>query len=274
MISRFAPSPTGYLHDGHAYSALLAAERSDALQLRIEDLDQGRSRPEFVEAIFDDLAWLGIEWTGPVLYQSERAEAYRAALARLDACGVLYPCFCTRKDIAEAGAAPHGPDGPLYPGTCRSLTDSERQDRRDTDAFALRLDSARAAQLAGPLQYSERGTRHEVTPGLLGDVVLARKDAAASYQIASVLDDAEQEISLIVRGEDLLPSVHVQRLLQALLGLPEPAYVHHALLTGADGKRLAKRNGAEPLRRLRARGTDPAAVRARLLALAKSNGDR
>ncbi|MEE4349079.1 MAG: tRNA glutamyl-Q(34) synthetase GluQRS [Pacificimonas sp.] len=276
-VIRFAPSPTGRLHRGHAYAALLVelwAERAGlTVKLRIEDLDPQRSRPEFVDAIYDDLTWLGFTWTGEPMRQSGRAEAYADALAALADLGVTYPCFCSRKDMAEAIAAPHGPDGATYPGTCRDLAAEEAKRRSETEPFAVRIDALKAADLAGHLNYTERGERRMAHPALLGDVVLARKDAAASYHLASVVDDAAQGVDHILRGEDLLPSVHVHRLLQALLGLPEPRYRHHALVLGDDGQRLAKRNGARPLADLRAAGVAPDALRCDLTALAKANRD-
>ena len=270
-VSRFAPSPTGRLHEGHAFSALVAHELSagagGAFRLRIEDLDQGRSRAEFVEGIYEDLEWLGLEWAEPVLVQSERSGVYQEALRELLAMGVAYPCFCTRRDIAAAGAAPHGPDGPLYPGTCRDLG-REGTARAEGEAHAIRLDAAAAATLTGPLAFADKGRSVKVDPELLGDVVLARKDAAAAYHLAATLDDAAQDVTLIVRGEDLLPSTHVHRVLQALLGLRAPSYHHHRLLLGPDGERLSKRNGARPLADLRAAGISAEDLASRLRSLA------
>jgi glutamyl-Q tRNA(Asp) synthetase len=276
-ITRFAPSPTGELHLGHAYAALFAwrhaGEDPARFRLRIEDLDSGRSQPEHEEAIRRDLDWLGIASDAPALRQSERADAYRTALDALDAAGLLYPCFCTRAEIrAEieaAGAAPHGPpggtagpDGPLYPGTCRGLDIVERNRRIAAgEAHALRLDIGRAVAAAGPLTWTDRARgEHTATPALFGDVVLARKDAAASYHLAVTVDDAAQGVTLVTRAEDLLPATHLHRLLQALLGLPVPVWHHHPLLTDADGKRFAKRDRAHTLRALREAGMAGEAV--------------
>ena len=258
-VTRFAPSPTGRLHLGHAYSALLAhdfaREREGSFLLRIEDIDPGRVRAEFIDGILEDMLWLGLEWDDEIIYQSERLALYAAALERLKAMGLLYPCFCTRADIAASVAAPHGPDGPLYPGTCRGLAAPDL-----SRPHAWRLDAVKAVALAGPLVWSDHGTGIAAAPETLGDVVLARKDAPASYHLAVTVDDAEAGVSDIVRGRDLFASTHVHRLLQALLDLPVPDYHHHALLTDADGVRLAKRHAAPTLADLRARGMDPAAL--------------
>ena len=271
VVTRFAPSPTGLLHRGHAYAALFAAEAArragGRFLLRIEDIDTGRCRPHFVAAILADLAWLGLSWEEPVRQQSRHMDTYRAALARLDAAGVLYPCFCTRKDIAaeiaRAGAAPHGPDGPVYPGTCRGLTAAERARRLARgDSHALRLDVARALALTGALRWRDRAAGEiAVDTALLGDVVLARKEMPASYHLAVTVDDALQGVTLVTRGTDLFHATHVHRLLQALLDLPVPEWHHHALLAGPDGERLAKRSGAPSLAALREAGADPAALR-------------
>ncbi len=272
IVTRFAPSPTGFLHVGHAASALagrLAAQRAGGrFLLRIEDIDAARCRPAVEAAIYEDLAWVGLSWERPVRRQSEHMADYAAALGRLRGLGVLYPCFCTRQDIAveiaAAAGAPHGPDGPLYPGTCRGLPPEERAARMDRGLpYALRLDAAAAARLTGPLTWEEdgRGTV-AVDPTRLGDAVLARKDIAASYHLAVTVDDALQGVTLVTRGEDLFHATHLQRLLQALLGLAAPDYAHHILLTNADGRRLAKRDGALALRALRLAGRTPAEVRA------------
>lgn len=265
--TRFAPSPTGRLHLGHALSALTGRVRADALRgrflLRIEDLDRTRCRPEYEAGIVEDLAWLGIAWDGPVWRQSERLPVYAAALERLKLLGVVYPCFCTRADIAAAAGAPHGNDGPRYPGTCRHLAEDERAGRPETPAW--RLDVAAALRLTGPLGFTDSGAgRVKVAPD--DDVVLARRDIGAAYHLAVVIDDAEQGVTEVVRGKDLLFACHVQRLLQALLGLPEPHYHHHPLVHAPDGRRLAKRDQAATLAALRADGTDPAELRTRLLA--------
>jgi len=258
-VTRFAPSPTGRLHLGHAYSALMAhdfaRQRDGSFLLRIEDIDPGRSRPEHVDGILEDMLWLGLEWDGELVYQSERPRIYAESLDRLKAEGLIYPCFCTRADIAASAAAPQGPDGPIYPGTCRNLsaTDLSRP-------HAWRLDMARAAALAGPLTWMDGETEVRATPLAFGDVVLARKDAPASYHLAVTVDDAAQGVTDIVRGRDLFASTHVHRLLQALLDLPTPVYHHHRLLTDTAGHRLAKRHNAPTLAALRAGGMDPAAL--------------
>jgi len=238
IVTRFAPSPTGLLHLGHAYAALTAQSAGERFLLRIEDIDRGRCRAEFEDAIFEDLAWLGLDWEKPVLRQSERGEAYARALGRLRERGLIYPCFCTRKDIAAAGGAPHGDEGPLYPGTCRGLSETARPNA----PYALRLDAAKAAALVGPLTFEEHGKTVAVDPLLLGDVVLARKEMPAAYHLAVVVDDAFQGVTLVTRGEDLLSSTHVQRLLQALLDLPAPAYAHHKLILDASGRKFSKRD--------------------------------
>jgi len=253
IVTRFAPSPTGYLHLGHAYAALYAAGRGDRFLLRIEDIDRARARPEFEAAIAEDLAWLGLAWETPVLRQSERGAAYAQALARLD--DVTYRCTCTRKDIAAAGGAPHGDEGPLYPGTCREAP------ARPGMPYAVRLNAARAAAKVGPLTFVEHGRTVPVDPLALGDVVLARKEMPAAYHLAVVVDDAHQGVNLVTRGEDLLVATHVQRLLQALLGLREPAYEHHKLILDAQGRKFSKRCSSATLRELRANGVTPAELR-------------
>ena len=259
IVTRFAPSPTGLLHLGHAYAALIARQAGERFLLRIEDIDTGRARAEFEAAIFEDLAWLGLDWEKPVLRQSERSAAYEEALGRLDAMGLLYPCFCTRKDIAAAGGAPHGDEGPLYPGTCRGLH------RERAGSYALRLDAAKAAAMTGPLDFVEHGRPVCVDPSKLGDVVLARKEMPAAYHLAVVVDDAFQGVSLVTRGEDLLSATHVQRLLQALLDLPAPAYAHHKLILDAQGRKFSKRDASMTLRELRANGVTAGEIRAMLL---------
>jgi glutamyl-Q tRNA(Asp) synthetase len=268
IVTRFAPSPTGYLHLGHAFAALTAARAGERFLLRIEDLDTERAREEFVTAILEDLAWLGLTWEEPWLRQSKRFDAYGAALDRLSR--FTYPCFCTRKEITEeiarAVEAPHarmGPDGPLYPGTCRRLSPAERDARiAGGESFALRLDATKAAGAAGPLTFIEHGHIHPVDPLLFGDVVLARRDMPASYHLAVVVDDAYQGVNLVTRGEDLLPSTHVQRLLQALLGFPAPAYAHHRLILDKDGRKFSKRDQAVTLRSLRGEYITPAELEA------------
>ncbi|MFT3810898.1 MAG: tRNA glutamyl-Q(34) synthetase GluQRS [Micropepsaceae bacterium] len=272
VVTRFAPSPTGYLHEGHAFSALFAAAScgpDGRFLLRIEDIDTTRCRPEYEAAIYDDLAWLGLVWETPVRRQSAHFAAYGAALGQLGARGLTYPCFCTRREIAAeialSAGAPQGPDGPLYPGTCRHLTEAARAEKIAAGTpYALRLDMARATAEAGPLTLVESGTRLSARPAQFGDAVLGRKETPASYHLAVTLDDAVQGVTLVTRGADLAPASHLHRLLQALLGLPEPEWRHHALLADTAGKRLAKRDNATPLRELKARGISPGDLRARL----------
>jgi len=278
IVTRFAPSPTGYLHLGHVRSALegwrAARESGGRFLLRLEDIDRSRCRDEFAAAILEDLGWLGIDWDGPVRRQSEHFDDYRAALARFDAQGVLYPCFCTRREIqgeiAYAGGAPQGEVGPPYPGTCRHLDLADRlaKERAGVD-FALRLDLARATALTGPLAWVEGGCgaprRIDADPAALGDVVLARKDIPASYHLAVTVDDALQGVTLVTRGEDLFAATHIHRVLQALLDLPTPRYRHHPLLTDADGRRLAKRDRALTIRAMRAAGLPPGDVMAQAM---------
>ncbi|MGA7711046.1 MAG: tRNA glutamyl-Q(34) synthetase GluQRS [Rhizomicrobium sp.] len=276
IVTRFAPSPTGFLHLGHAFAALTAHDAAERFLLRIEDIDTARSRPHFEAAIVEDLKWLGLDFEEPVLRQSSRLGAYRGALDLLRACGLVYPCFCTRTDIAQEIArsveAPHGPDGPIYPGTCRHLNAIERAQRiSDGVSYALRLDANLAAQKTGVLFFEERGAgpqgeagQIEVQPLLFGDIVLARKDAPASYHLAVVIDDAYQGVTLVTRGNDLFAATHVQRLLQALLDLPVPAYAHHKLILDQDGRKFSKRNHAVTLRALRKAGATPQDIRDRV----------
>ncbi len=280
IVTRFAPSPTGYLHLGHAYAAAFAHSRARSANgrflLRLEDIDVMRARPEFAVAIREDLNWLGLSWDGSALVQSARFEAYRDALARLDALELLYPCFCTRSDIAEeiarASAAPHGPEGPHYPGTCRALSRPERAARMASGApYALRLDCRKAAARLCALTLEEHGEgpRREhgvitVDPMLFGDVVLARKDTPASYHLAVVVDDAFQGVTLVTRGNDLFSATHIQRVLQALLGLPVPAYAHHQLILDQAGRKFSKRDRSVTLRDLRAQGKSPGQILAML----------
>ncbi len=266
--TRFAPSPTGPLHLGHAYSAILAHRfaraRGGMFMLRIEDIDPGRSRREHVDAIIEDLSWLGLDWDGELLFQSERLALYQRSLEDLRAQELLYPCFCTRSEIAAeiaaSASAPHGPEGPVYPGTCRALSHSERYRLLDEKPHAWRLDMAAALARVGPLTWSDHGEEIAAEPERFGDVVLARKDAPASYHLAVTIDDSAQGATDIVRGKDLFAATHVHRLLQALLGLPAPRYHHHELILGADGRRLAKRNGAPTIASLRADGVDATAL--------------
>ncbi len=275
--TRFAPSPTGLLHLGHAYAAGFAHRLAEAsggrFLVRLEDIDTTRTRPEFEKAIFEDLAWLGLSWETPVRRQSEHFDDYHAALATLENQGLLYPCFCTRKEIqaeiAGAANAPQGPDGPLYPGTCRALSADERASRMAGGApYALRLDVAKAASMVGATLIWEDLDRGEFTaaPEVFGDVVLARKETPTSYHLAVVVDDALQGITLVTRGEDLLPATHLHRLLQHLLGLPVPRWRHHRLITDEQGRRLAKRDQARSIRSLRDAGISPAEVWHNLLA--------
>ncbi|WP_142847798.1 tRNA glutamyl-Q(34) synthetase GluQRS [Telmatospirillum sp. J64-1] len=272
IVTRFAPSPTGGLHLGHAHSALfgwLAARQAGGqFLLRLEDIDPVRCRPEFAEGILEDLAWLGLTWDGPVRRQSEHMEDYARALGRLDEMSLLYPCFCTRKDIQEeiarAGHAPHGPDGPLYPGLCRALPRAEADARMAAgEPYALRLDMHAAIAAAGPLTWHDRGKGEIVaTPEIFGDVVLARKDVPTSYHLAVTVDDYLQGITLVTRGEDLFEATHIHRLLQALLGLHVPDWHHHRLLTDETGRRFAKRDKSLTLQALRESGKTPAEVQA------------
>jgi glutamyl-Q tRNA(Asp) synthetase len=273
IVTRFAPSPTGYLHLGHAHSALTAWRRAretgGRFLLRIEDIDPGRCRAEFARAIEGDLVWLGLDWDGPVREQSTHLPEYRAVLDALLARGLLYPCFCTRADIqreiAASATAPHAPDGSVvYPGTCRMLSIAERTRRIDAgESHVLRLDVVRAlAGVAGTLTFEEEG-EGAVTcaPDRFGDVVLARKDAPASYHLCVTHDDAVQGVTLVTRGEDLKPATDLHRLLQTAMGWPAPRYAHHRLVTDAQGRRLAKRDQAMTLRALRERGVSPQEVR-------------
>jgi glutamyl-Q tRNA(Asp) synthetase len=268
-VTRFAPSPTGYLHLGHVRSALegwRAARRDGGrFLLRLEDIDRTRCRDEYAAAILEDLAWLGLNWDGPVRKQSKHFDDYRAALDQLDAMGVLYPCFCTRREIqaeiARAGGAPHGEAGPPYPGTCRGLKPGEvtAKQRSGLD-YALRLDLARGLTMTGQLDWVEEGRRQQADPALLGDVVLARKEVPASYHLAVIVDDAIQGVTLVTRGEDLATATPIHRVLQVLLGLPTPRYRHHRLLTDAAGRRLSKRDGAQTIRSMREKGISPAEI--------------
>ncbi len=272
IVTRFAPSPTGYLHLGHAHSALLAWRRAreagGRFLVRLEDIDATRCRAEFADAALADLAWLGIDWDGALRRQSAHFADYRRALDRLEGLGLVYPCFCTRAaiqaEIARAGSAPHGPEGPIYPGTCRGRAADERRRRIAAgEAFALRLDVRRALAGIGELDWvDEQAGSIRANPASHGDVVLARKEMPTSYHLAVTVDDALQGVTLVTRGEDLFTATHIHRLLQALLGLPVPHYHHHKLLTDASGRRYAKRDRALTLRALREAGRTPAEVRA------------
>ncbi|MDR2856944.1 MAG: tRNA glutamyl-Q(34) synthetase GluQRS [Novosphingobium sp.] len=255
--TRFAPSPNGPLHLGHAYAAVvahdLARARGGRFLLRIEDIDGARSRPGLAAEFLADLAWLGLRRDGEAVFQSARSAAYAAAGERLKAMGLLYPCRCTRAEIAASVTA-EGPDGPVYPGTCRGRN-------VDPAGAAWRLDMAQAIAAAGPLEWiDERAGAQRATPGIFGDVVLLRKEAPASYHLAATLDDAADGITLVTRGADLFAASHVHRLLQALLGLPVPVWHHHGLLVEADGRKLAKRRGAPSLADRRHAGEDGTAL--------------
>lgn len=276
VVTRFAPSPTGHLHLGHAYSALFAERAANGgggrFLLRIEDIDGTRCRPEFIAAIEDDLAWLGLTWELPVRRQSEHMEQYRHALSRLQEQELVYPCFCTRKEIldeiASSAGAPHargqGPEGPLYPGTCRDMDLKERAARIASGApFALRIDMARARTETAPepLTWFDRDAGEQIAaPEIFGDAVLARKDTPTSYHLSAVLDDHAQGVNLVTRGDDLRSAAHLHRLLQALLELDVPEYRFHGLLTGPDGQRLAKRDNPATLQNLRSEGHSRADV--------------
>ena len=281
VVTRFAPSPTGYLHLGHVCSALegwrAARAAGGTFLLRLEDIDPTRCRPEYADVIMQDLAWLGLDWDGPIRRQSEHFNDYRAALARLDEQGLLYPCFCTRRgikaEIARSGAAPHlaprgsphksplGDFGAPYPGTCRRLDAAERGARLAEAAdYALRLDVGAALARAGPLFWYEGERCIATDPKALGDIVLARKETPTSYHLAVTVDDALQGVTLVTRGVDLFAATHIHRLLQALLKLPTPRYRHHRLLTDAQGRRLAKRDKALTIRAMRESGISAAEV--------------
>jgi len=284
VVTRFAPSPTGYLHLGHAHAALFAYEQAKKaggkFLLRIEDIDQGRARPEYEAAIYEDLKWLGLEWPEPVRRQSDHIGDYRNAVAYLEALRLVYPCFCTRAEImaeiAESADAPHRPPAeplfgadvqPPYPGTCRALPVAERQRRAKAgEPFALRLDMAwavaQATTMEGALSWTDQGKGTVIAkPELFGDVVIARKDTPTSYHLAVTWDDHYQGVTLVTRGDDLFAATHVHRLLQAVLRLETPAYHHHPLLTDADGRRFAKRDKALTIRALREAGKSPDDVR-------------
>ena len=274
IVTRFAPSPNGSLHLGHAYAALVAHDlargRGGRFLLRIEDIDGERSRSALAEEFAADLAWLGLGWDGPVVHQSARLAAYAAAADRLKAMGLLYPCRCTRAEIAAAATA-MGPDGPVYPGTCRHHPVVRPE---DPGAAAWRLDTAAALALTGPLSWTdELAGPQPARPELLGDVVLLRKDAPASYHLAATLDDAADGITLVTRGADLFAASHVHRLLQALLGLPVPTWHHHGLLVEEDAeghrRKLAKRRNAPSLADRRRAGEDGPALADSLRAAAR-----
>lgn len=270
VVTRFAPSPTGRLHIGHGWSALMAHDAARAtgglFRLRIEDIDGARSREDHVAGIVEDLRWLGIDWDGAVVRQSERLALYAGALDRLRAMRLVYPCFCTRADIqaqwTASATAPHGSAFAIYPGACRHLPEPDL-----SRPHAWRLDMAKAVALAGPLTWvDETAGAIRADPLAAGDVVLARKDAPTSYHLAATVDDAAMGVTDVLRGRDLMAATDVHRLLQALLGLPTPRYRHHPLLVGPDGRRLAKRDGGLALADLRAAGADPRELAADLRA--------
>ena len=248
-VTRFAPSPTGPLHLGHAYAALVAAARGDRFLLRIEDIDQTRCKPVYEQAIYDDLHWLGLTWETPTLRQSARSKAYTQALDLLAQKGLTYHCTCTRADIRATLSAPHATDDPVYPGTCRHA---------GHQTGALRLNMARATATLPDLDFTETGQRHRFNPRQLADdIILSRRDIGTAYHLAVVVDDAFQGISEVTRGADLLPATPLQVTLQHLLGLPTPAYHHHRLIFDDHGKRLAKRDDARALANYRAMGATP-----------------
>jgi glutamyl-Q tRNA(Asp) synthetase len=266
LVFRFAPSPNGFLHLGHAYSALLnadlARQGAGRLLLRIEDIDEARCRPEYEAAIYEDLRWLGIAWEEPVRRQSWHYEEFRAALGRLDAMGLIYPSFESRAEIART-AIGRDPDGaPLYSGAAKALSADERRRRIAAgEPYALRLDMTAALDRTGPLHWTESGESVAADPAAWGDVVLARKDTPTSYHLSVVVDDAAQGVTDVVRGADLYHATGVHRVLQTLLGLPAPRYRHHRLILDESGRKLSKSTQATGLRELRARGQTPVDIR-------------
>lgn len=276
--TRFAPSPSGRLHLGHAHSALFAARKAAGgrFLVRLEDIDRSRCRQEAVKGILEDLAWLGLHWETPIRRQSDHFQQYEMALGRLQEMGLLYPCFCTRRDICEevarADRAPHGPEGPLYPGTCRHLSPVERSERLSAgEAHAWRLDMREASRRCDRLSWVDLGAgEQQARPELLGDVVLARKDVPTSYHLAVVVDDAAQGVTLVTRGADLFQATHLHRLLQELLQLPVPRWQHHRLVVDAEGRRLAKRHDALSIKTLREAGRTPEEVVAMATAMLQS----
>ena len=275
--TRFAPSPTGPLHLGHAYSALIAADMAERNEgeflLRIEDIDQSRSRASWEAQIYDDLGWLGLRWPLPVMRQSERLARYRKALRDLEAKGLTYPCRCNRADIEAAAGAPQegvpqfGPDGRIYPGTCRARTMSDQ-----SPGDVIRLNMKKAAQNIVDKHFIETGEgferRYVIDPEKLvsevGDIILVRRNMGSSYHLSVVVDDADQRITHVVRGADLFEATQIHVLLQSLLGLPTPVYHHHRLIRDEQGKRLAKRDDARALSKYRADGVSPFEIRTRL----------
>ena len=268
---RFAPSPNGYLHLGHAYSALLnftAARRAGGrFLIRIEDIDFIRCKASLAQAALEDLRWLGLAWEEPVRWQSRHFGDYRQMLQRLDSMGLLYPCFCTRADVARQASSARDPDGqPIYPGSCRRLSAAERRSRRKAEPHALRIMMDEAVQREeGSLSFEEQGQgRLLADPLAWGDAVLARKDIGVCYHIAVVADDALQSITDVIRGKDLFHATAIHRLLQALLGLPEPRYFHHELIGDETGRKLSKSAGDQSLRSLREAGVTAAEIRTAL----------
>ncbi len=271
IVTRFAPSPTGRLHLGHAYSALFAYDAAKAaggrFLLRIEDIDETRCRPDFVEGIEEDLHWLGLDWDPQVRHQSRHLGDYSIALGQLGNDGLIYPCFCTRAaikaEIKRSGAAPHGPEGPIYPGTCRDMSAEECQERMEAgEQFAFRLDMEEALSRVSGLTWHDRARgKVKAQPEIFGDVVLARKDIPTSYHLAATHDDNAQGITLVTRGADLFNATHIHRLLQSLLKLNTPEYHHHKIIAGDDGKRLAKSENSPALEALRKSGKTPGDVR-------------
>jgi len=272
MTTRFAPSPTGLLHLGTVHSALFAWKQArDAggrFILRIEDIDTGRCLPEYEAQILRDLEWLGIDWDGPVLRQSERTEVYNEFLHVLEEGNLVYPCFCTRKEIlaeiASAPSAPQGPDGPVYPGTCKHLPWREAKHRMEQgEPYALRLHMDRAVGMTGPLTFHDQRFGEMSVDGLsCGDIVLCRKETPSSYHLSVTVDDAMQFVTHVTRGEDLLNATSIHRILQTLFALPAPQYHHHVLLLDEDGNRLSKREKSLAIAALREEGLSPAEVRA------------
>lgn len=282
VITRFAPSPSGPLHVGHLLAAMQARRLADVhggrCLLRVEDIDQRAQHPEYLQLMYEDLEWLGLQFDGEVMVQTRRFDVYRGVLERLREQGLLYPCFCTRSEIkaqlAEMGRAPHATLGYLYPGTCRCLTPEQVQEKLAAGVpHSWRLDMQRVQDVIGcPTWHDMLHGTQRCVPTVYGDVVLARKDFPASYHLAVVVDDAEQGVTHVTRGEDLLESTHIHRALQGVLGLPVPQYCHHALLRDNAGKRLAKRDGARSLASLRAAGYTPAQLRESLHAALRNNG--
>jgi glutamyl-Q tRNA(Asp) synthetase len=266
IITRFAPSPTGELHLGHAYAAKVAHDFARSANglffLRQEDIDNNRVKAEFYLQIEADLKWLSLLWDGEILHQSSRQQAYDAALDSLKSMELAYPCFCTRKNIQAALSAPHGSEAAIYPGTCRHLSSLEARDRIAAgEAHCWRFNAEKAAQIYGALSFEDlRFGKILVDPKINGDAILARKEIGVAYHLAVVVDDAFQKITHVTRGEDLLGATHIHRQLQAILGFAEPTYLHHACVCDENGKRLAKRDQARSIRNLRDAGHSPSEV--------------